>query len=126
MNAPRGRAGIVALAVAGTVVLGGCATRVPERDRGVFAGNQGASWELVLPGARVGADDAGWELARRDEALGAVPTPVATALDEWPTEPRPSLDRARRLYLRDNARTIIYFDRTGPRSGGGYIGRSYP
>jgi len=125
----RKRDRILALAIAGTVTLGGCATRVPERDRGVFAGNQGDSWELVLPGANVGALGAGagpgWEVARLDGRLGMPPVAIATALDEWPTEPPPSLDRTRRLYLRDSARAIIYFDRTGPRSTG-YRGRSYP
>ena len=106
----------------GLLMLGGCATKVPERDRGVYVGSQGASSEVVFSSAgvvtRLGEQGPAWEYARRDAELSGRQRVVATATNQWPAQARPSLDRARRLYLRQNARSILYFNQYGPPTGG--------
>lgn len=117
------------LAGAASLALTGCATKVPERDRGVHVGAQGASSEVVFSGAgvvsRLGGHEPGWEYARRDATLSGRQRVVATATNQWPAQARPSLDRARRLYLRSNTRSILYFNQYGPPTGGSYIGRPF-
>ena len=116
------------LACLGASALGGCATKVPERDRGVYAGSQGASSEVVFSTAgvvsRLGGDAPGWEYARRDAGLSGRQRIIATATNQWPAQARPSLDRARRLYLRQDSRSILYFNDRGPPTGS-YIGRPF-
>ena len=118
----------ICLALA-AVTAGGCATRVPVRDRGVYVGSQGASSEVVFAGAgvvdRLGIEGPTWEDARRDASLSARQPISLTATSQWPDQRRPSLDRARRLHLRTHSRTILYFGDSGPYSGGAYIGRPY-
>lgn len=98
-----------------TLMLGACATPVPERDRGITVGSQGGSSELVFAGAgvanRLGIEPPTWEDARRDAALSYRPAALPTATDQWLRPSRPTLDAARSIYLRTNARSIIYFNR---------------
>ena len=125
------RHALVVLGAGAVLALGACATKVPERHRGTFVGRQGASSILVFDGPgvveRLAGAEPGFELTRRDSTLSARPVTAMSAVDEWPTAARPSLDRARRLYLRDRSRTILYFDTRGPQGGtGDYVGRPYP
>ncbi len=117
----------MAACMAGAAILSnGCATRVPERHRGVEVGHQGDASELVFPGAgvvdRTGFEGATWEIARRDEALGGRYVGPPTALDQWPAARRPSLDDVRRLRLERRARDVIYFSERS-RIGVGYQSR---
>lgn len=111
-----------------SLTLGACATKVPPRDRGVYVGSQGATSAVVFSGegvtSRLGAETPGWEYARRDASLAGRQRIVATATSQWPSQARPSLDRARRLYLRQDTRSILYFNAYGPPTGT-YIGRPF-
>lgn len=99
----------------GVVVAGGCAHApvTPRRAPVAHAGNQGGSWELVLPGSgvatRLADAEPGAELARRDEALS-----LRTPDDAWPPSDVPSLSRTRRLHLRSRPDEILYFRRGEP------------
>lgn len=96
-------------------LLAGCATAVPRRPPGARAGNQGAAWEAVLHSPRVAAALAGQdpavypEFARRDDALSARAYDPANAVAPWPPRDRPSLDGARRLFIRSRPDELIYF-----------------
>ena len=97
-----------ALVVAGLAGLGGCATDVPSRDGGPYAGNQGGSWEVVLPGRAVAQAEPGPEAGRRDEDLNIRDSRPRLALETWPEEDRPGLDRARRLSLPRRSHQYLY------------------
>lgn len=107
-------------------LLAGCATAVPQRPRGARAGNQGAAWETVLHSPRVASALAGKdpsiypEYSRRDDALALRTYDPANAVEPWPPRDRPSLDRARRLFIRSRPDELIYF-----RSDRDFRGRDY-
>jgi hypothetical protein len=94
---------------------GGCAAAVPHRQAGVVEGNQGGSWEVVVPGpasAALLAEASGSpEYSRRDVALGLRTYDPSTAADPWPPRDAPRLDRARRLFIRGRSDEILYFRR---------------
>jgi hypothetical protein len=96
------------------LVLAGCATSVPPRPQGVFVGNQGDAWELVLPGPRI-ADASAWgvgsEYSRRDAALGVRHPTAVSAIDAWPRPDRPDLDRTRRITIDLGSGNVLYYRR---------------
>jgi hypothetical protein len=92
---------IARVCVLGLGVLAGCAGPVERRAVAPSVGEQGGSWEVVLPGAATQLA-MGPESSRRDETLGGI--------DEAPAwADRPSLDHARRLQLDERADEYIYF-----------------
>lgn len=113
------KSGISVLGVAAAVaLLGGCATDVPRRDRGVFVGNQGGAWEAILPPQREGAEPdvlaAAPEYGRRDEALGVAVGPHLPA-DAWP-DASPRLENLRRYTFSTQAETFTFYsNRPAPR-----------
>lgn len=110
-------AGAIALAM----ILAGCASTVPVRDKGAPGGVQGGAWELVLPGPPVAAALAAaepqpahpWYLTRRDESLGATTpswAPVATAGADLP----PTIERQRSIFLHRSPRSFLFFTSPQP------------
>lgn len=106
--------------------LGGCATPVERRPAAEVInppadGNDGgAIWESVLPGAEVsgllaqrGHDPESWD-ARLDDDLNARPAAPLLATAQWPEPVRPSLARARRIYIADRETTFVFY---GPEDG---------
>lgn len=94
----------------------------PERYRdaavtGLPAGVQGSRSDLVFASEHVSRFT--WaeqpELNRRDTLVNIRTPRALTAADEWPTDYRPSLDRARYLYLRQDTsgRDVLYFQDPG-------------
>lgn len=75
-------------------------------------GNQGAAWEVVLPGRGIGPFVAGAESPaadRRDASLNIRTNEPVLALGSWPEAPRASLDRRRTLHIPDQADQYLYF-----------------
>jgi hypothetical protein len=118
----------------GAGLLTGCAAQLPARPAAIAVGNQGGSWESVLPGPRVARSELetggapGWEYARRDEALSYRPAQALLATDAWPEPPRPSLDEAYYLYIPRQPSVYLYFrsggyERSGYRT---YRGSAWP
>jgi hypothetical protein len=85
-----------------------------ERDR--MGG--GSTWEAVLPSPYVaqglGSYDARQyaEFSRNDARMSARPARARLATNQWPENPRPSLSRARRLYLETRPEQVLYFEST--------------
>ncbi|MEL6739094.1 MAG: hypothetical protein AAFP26_00400 [Planctomycetota bacterium] len=122
---PRGHrpaALLLALAGCAAACLTGCArVEVAEPGQrwgdtaasGLEGGWQGARSDLVFADERVSRSV--WaerpELTRRDALVNLHQPRALTAADEWPVEARPSLDRARYLYLRSDrdGRDVLYF-----------------
>lgn len=91
------------------VLLGGCGTRVIERERPYAMGDAGQGWQLVMESetATLTAMDRP-EFSRRDASLGSTPVSGVAAMLYPPTD-RPSLERARRLWLDQNpSRPTVY------------------
>ncbi|MEQ8769221.1 MAG: hypothetical protein RIB60_01790 [Phycisphaerales bacterium] len=135
--APRG---VVMAAAAGLLAggaLSGCrsapkrtagssyTTDAPREDRapsmdlsGLEGGNQGAASDMVFSNPRVAnyyiaiKPEVLEELRRRDHELAIYdPAPITAIENEWPTEPRPSLDEQRLIRTRTASdRTFIYYD----------------
>ncbi len=103
----------IGLLLAAGLVLTGCghALRAPEfrRSEGLPAGNQGASWESVLPGPAFAQVTPGPEYSRRDAALSYRPDDPMLASSEWPERQRPELGRWRTLRLPRDASGVIFF-----------------
>ena len=115
---------IARVAALGLVVVGvGCRAPAPvdRRAQAWEGGRQGQSWDAVLPGVVEGVDEyEGHGLyrtvdARRDVALGAYAAASPYPLDMWPAEPLPRLERARRVFIDDSDRRVIYFQPASPR-----------
>ena len=107
------RAAVAAIAAWGIAVVSGCAAQRPAR---VAASESGGSprWEIVLPGGPV--SDAGVPESvvssvafRRDEALAVRDNAHLTAIDTWPEDLRPTLERPRRLFITPRETTYLYF-----------------
>lgn len=108
-----GRAALAAVVAAST--LAGCAETVRSRGSGVFVGNQGGAWEVVLGGADhdvpSGAAYAP-EFARGDSRLGVGAVEAEAEAAAWPYyEQLPTLEQARRLNITQSSETVIYFRR---------------
>lgn len=118
---------VCAAVAAWCALVGGCQRPVAVRDAGPMVGNQGGSWEVFFPPAGTASAAAlafapggpGFEVSRRDAALGAVARPytVADAFDTRRDVPR--IEDLRRfnlntgtsesiLYYRSRGRTIEY------------------
>ena len=97
------------MGIAVLVLLTGCGTRVIERERPYAMGDAGQGWQLVMESqesALASLDRP--ELARRDASLGSPPVSGVTAMLYPPTD-RPTLERARRLWLdRNPSRPTVY------------------
>ncbi|MCL4221998.1 MAG: hypothetical protein KJZ65_11595 [Phycisphaerales bacterium] len=108
-----GRFQIGLLLVPAVLTLGGCgqALRPPEfrRSEGLREGNQGASWESVLPGPAFAQVTPGPEYARRDAALSFRPNDPMLASHDWPERQSPELGRWRTLRLPRDASSVIFF-----------------
>lgn len=108
----RSRSGIGLLSAIALLAAAGCSTAVPSRAAGSPAGNQGQSWEVVMPGgeSRTLVYD-GSEYDRLDEALNNRPDEPIVGAGAWPEPSRPSLDRAAWLYLPQRANQVLYYRR---------------
>ncbi|HED52733.1 MAG TPA: hypothetical protein ENJ00_00840 [Phycisphaerales bacterium] len=108
-------------AIFGSVALGlgGCATRVIERERPPMLGNSGGAWELVFESPTAAAVPLASldrpEMSRRNESLNIASYTPKLAGDEWPSNPRPSLNLDRRIYLPRHDRDFIYFNSSSSR-----------
>jgi len=100
------------------VIAGGCAHRgeVARRDYGPALGYAGSSSALVFDEA--GIAELSWmprelapEFGRRDAALAYRRPRAISSIDSWPTAPRPTIERARYLYLPRGRDEFIYFSR---------------
>lgn len=105
------------LLAAAALTLAGCgrALRAPEfrRSEGLRQGNQGASWETVLPGPKFAHVTPGPEYARRDAALSHRPNEPMLASKDWPQQQAPDLGRWRTLRLPRDASSVMFFQ-AGP------------
>jgi|SoiMethySBSTD1v2_1073268.scaffolds.fasta_scaffold3897684_1 hypothetical protein len=96
--------------------LAGCSSsnKVARRDPGVFVGNQGGAWEVVMAAEDTAAEPPGAESARRD---GYILTHAGEGSDlpgdAWPDDGRDQLDDLRFVYLPRSSRDVVYFGR-GP------------
>lgn len=97
-----------------------------------YAGEQGGSWEAVLPGplvtASLGRSEAGddaWYHTRLNGELAPDDGGVTTAMDEWPFPPRPSLEQPIYLRLRRSPESIIFYGSEAPSRHGSPWGRDY-
>lgn len=120
----RGIGLVAALAISSAAGLSGCTAPAGGRSAAQVwphadAGNQGGSWEAILPtatlprAAEVGSDGAGWEASRRDLAL-AGPLDVAyQPADVWPASGAPRLDDLRRASLSPRPELIIFYRTRG-------------
>lgn len=117
---------VIALVGAGALIVGGCAGPVPMRTvRDARTPVQGGSWELVLGTPEASAHaQAGWEADRNASVLAARSQDARTAADEWPQDPKPRLEYARRVYLPRHANEVIYYP--DERSPGRGPGNTYP
>src|SRR5215470_11709512 len=92
--------------------LAGCATGIPRHAAGEAVGNQGAAWEVVLPGADVGREfAAGYETSRRDPALGYSEPDLLAGT--WPAPDQPTLFGAWRLTLPQNPNSVLLMPTAG-------------
>lgn len=101
------------LAIAAMTLVAGCAKSVPLRTQGPRVSGQGHASELVFAAPEIQAAGvvSGDEFHRRDAML-AMRTPItAFEQDAWPAARLPSLDRARRLWLRSTPDQVLYFPR---------------
>ncbi len=97
--------------VAACLWLGGCGSRVIARERPAVIADAGQGWQLVLesgPASRYAADDRP-ELSRRNDALNLVTTQDRLDAQRFDALNRTTLERQRRLFLIDDARSQIYF-----------------
>ncbi|CAG0979143.1 hypothetical protein PHYC_01669 [Phycisphaerales bacterium] len=94
-------------------LLAGCSSSVPIRTQGPRVSGQGRAAELVFPAIEVqqAGLEPGGELARRDAMLAVRDPITAFEQDAWPSPRLPSLDRARRLWLRTTPEQVLYFPR---------------
>ena len=77
---------------------------------GLAMGHQGAAWDVVFAGPEALAAAPGFESARLDDDLGLQARGAVSWKDEWPSSPRPSLDRQRWVRLRLHSRdSFTYF-----------------
>ena len=100
--------------------IGGCTSDVEHYyARSPMIGNQGSSWEAVLPtpfvsGSPSYADASMYpEFSRYDEALNNRPPIAQLASNQWPEAPRPDLAFPRYIDLQPRARTLLWFESTG-------------
>lgn len=112
MRQPRAtiRCALSASAV-GALLAAGCASPPPQQVRGAFLGNQGGSWEALLPAdgsAVLATGEEGW---RRDEALNVTRAGSILETDLWPEPYRPSLDQTRRVFISSCPNNVTYFGR---------------
>lgn len=113
------RLGACAAVLALAAGLSGCASGpVAQRERAVYGlagsgGDQGAWGELVFQSPEIqsalGETCRGPEHARRDDDLAVRGAPVLLATNEWPVEPRTSLERPRYLNIRDRDGRFTFF-----------------
>lgn len=92
----------------------GCGAKVIERERPAFGGNASGGWQLVLesgPAAAVALADRP-ETVRLDGALGLVP---ADERRELLQQPRPTLERQRRLLIDNDPERPVFFLAPRPR-----------
>lgn len=109
------RIALCASALATCTLVTGCASEVPRYSPGIVVGDQGHSAEMVfesptmLAMAPQGAQSTFW----RDDSLNirTLPTPFDRAA--WPGAHRPSLDRLRRLNLKQQDESVWYFREEG-------------
>ena len=106
---------LLAVTIGGMALgLGGCASRVVERERPPMLGNTGGAWELVFESPTAAAVPIASldrpEMSRRNDSLNIASYSPRLASDEWPSAPRPSLNLDRRIYLPRHNRDFIYFD----------------
>ncbi len=92
-----------------------CAREVPRYSPGIVVGDQGHSAELVFDSpAMVEALPQGTKVATwRDDSLNIRPLPTEIARASWPRHHRPSLDNVRRVNLRQQSDSILYFREEG-------------
>jgi hypothetical protein len=95
----------------GALLAGGCASPPPRQIQGAFLGNQGGSWEAMLPPDGAALADAGTETWRRDSALNLTEAGSILETDLWPEPYRPSLDQTRRVFISSCPGTVTYFGR---------------
>ena len=102
---------ICAPALAAGQLLAGCASSIPRRVEAVRTPMGGATWNLVMPSPEVqDAQAAGdWEHSRNNGVLAARSNDPRLASSEWPEDPQPSLDDARRLSLPQNSNSVLYY-----------------
>ena len=107
-------------AVVALFILSGCVESYPYRNQGTFAGNGGASADLVFSSPRRPKADldslemrqlAAAAESRRDAALGDLRL-EREGEGMWPERPRPSLERAGRVYIGGSSNDLLYFRRT--------------
>ena len=100
------------------VIAAGCAHRgeVVRRDHGMPLGHAGSSSALVFD--EPGLAELRWmpreltpEYGRRDAALAYRQPRAIRSLDSWPTSARPTIERARYLFLPRGSDRFIYFSR---------------
>lgn len=108
------------MATGGAAVMSvsGCSTSgVPRYDEraSVSGGDQAASWEAVFltPAAEaiVSSGEAGPadEYARNDGRLGVGEPGPLLATSQWPEPIRASIEHPRYVYIRDDARRMLFF-----------------
>jgi len=116
MQAKKARLVLLVAAVPAVLLLCGCAHKDWSGRPEPFVGNQGGAPEAVFSGPEVVAALAyemgpGPESFRRDASLNPRSPEPIYANDDWPRRPQPTLERSRRLFLRSDARQIIFFGR---------------
>ncbi len=111
----------------------GCESAVPRWPSAPSGGTQARSWDVVFPGPatteRLASIDRTTlpEWSRNDKALAYRPPHARLASDQWPTDPRVSLERARRIQVDDHGNTsVFYFNEREYDRGGGGGGAIYP
>ena len=107
---------IAAFALAAVLAVGGCtapqASHGPSvaaraGEAGALVGNQGASWEVVLPGgSTIPRLASGPERSRRDAELAADPSDVVRD-SYWP-DASPRVQDLRRFWLTGSPREVLY------------------
>lgn len=119
MHAPR----YLVPAVTAIALLGGCVSSSPPPRREAGIGVEHRAQALFAPHAASSNGDE-WdapEYTRRDYRMSIASATSPTALDQWPTDPQPSLAFRGSVFLntRQFGETVIFFqpDHVGRRGG---------
>ncbi|MGE3106747.1 MAG: hypothetical protein AB7G11_14825 [Phycisphaerales bacterium] len=108
----RRSAGALWIVLAGAVMLAGCSQQGGD-ERGAGPVPQ-VRWEAVFvpefDSGSGGADSASaWWESRRDTLIAAREASVPEASTDWPQASRPTLERARTLFLQTRPESVLYF-----------------